>query len=74
MPVTRSVKLPVVAVEAALTETGEVDNPPDGGAMGEVIVNVTPAGAVPTQEGVSDTGELKALSDPTVIVAEPLLP
>ena len=74
VPVTRSVKLPVDAPEPAFIANGELDVPPDGGVIGDGSAKVTSAGAVPTQEPTSITAEVKAFSEVTVMLAEPLPP
>jgi hypothetical protein len=70
--VTLSVKLPVDALGPALTDNGEVAVLPDDGVIGVGSAKLTSDGAVPTQDGVNVTAELKPLSEPTVIVAEAL--
>lgn len=73
-PVSLKVNDPVEALGSAVRDNGEAEVLPEGGVMGEVIATFTPDGAVPTQELTRMTGELNALSEVTVIVAEPLPP
>lgn len=74
MPVIRSVKLPVEAVEVVVMAAGELPAPPGGGVIGDGKSNETPAGALPTHEAVNVTGELNPSSDVTIIVVDPLSP
>jgi hypothetical protein len=74
VPVTLKVNDPVDALGSAETDNGDVAVLPEGGVMGDVRAILTPDGAVPTQEPAKVTGKLNALSEVTVIVAEPLPP
>jgi hypothetical protein len=69
-----SVKVPVDDDPVELTDTVDVAGTPDEGVTGLVTVTPTPVGAVPTQEYVNETGELKPLRDVTVIVELPVAP
>jgi hypothetical protein len=72
VPVTVIVKVPVVAVEVVVIVSVDVFDPPDVGVTFVGLrERVTPvAGAVPTQDLSSETGEEKGLVDFTVIVLE----
>jgi len=69
VPVTRSVKAPVEAVELTVTVRVEDAEAPLGGVTGFGLNPcVTPLGVVPIQEPDKVTGELKPFSDVTVII------
>jgi len=63
------VNVPFVAVEVVAVVSVDVFEPPD---VGITVVGlsdgVTPVGAVPTQDQVSDVGEANGLVEVTVIV------
>jgi len=70
--VTIIVNVPFVAVEVVVMERLDVFDPPD---VGVTVVGlsegVTPAaGAVPTQDQVSEVGEANGLVDVTVMVLD----
>lgn len=74
VPVTRNVKTPAEAPSPAVIVNVDVAVPPDDGVTGLGSVNEASEGAVPTHDPDRVTAELKALSDPNVIVAVPLDP
>ncbi|HKM79240.1 MAG TPA: hypothetical protein VJZ03_09190 [Candidatus Bathyarchaeia archaeon] len=59
VPVTRIVKFPGEALEPAVTVKIEVAVPPEAGVTGEPIDVIMFAGALPSQEAVNVTVELK---------------
>jgi hypothetical protein len=68
------VKVPVVAVGAALIVSVEVAVLPEGGVIGLGRLNMTSLGADPTQEGDKLTAELNPFADVTVMMAVLLVP
>jgi len=74
VPMIRTVKFPLEAPGVAVIVNGELAALPETGTTGDVTVAETPAGAAPTQEADSDTGELNPLIETTTMVAAPFPP
>ena len=70
VPVTRIVKFPAEALEPAVIIRIEVTVPPETGVTGEPIDTVMFAGALPSQEAVNVTVELKLFMGRIVIVTD----
>jgi len=67
------VNVPFVAVEVVVTVSVDVFEPPDVGVtvVGLSGGTVTPVGAVPTQDQLSEVGEANGLVEVTVMVLVP---